>query len=169
MGPPIEYTTLTLRCPLCNTEFTSEIPRVGEPEGRDSDLRPRFTAIDPLATLIHSCPSCQYTAFQEGYGVRRDEDEDAALWMRPGDRPPQPFVLPDEEDLEDLRRWIRQGDLVRDMAENREPYGAERYVLGARIFEFLKDDDAYAAADYYLRGSWCARELGDRELEQLCQ
>jgi len=168
--PPIEYETLVLRCPLCNTEFTSEIPSVPEPEGRDTDLRPRYSAVDPLASLIHSCPSCHYTAFQEGYGVRREiEVEEEELLLRPGDRAPYRFTLPEEEDLEDLRRYVRHGDLVRGVAEGREPFGAERYVLGARIWEFLKEDEPYGAADYYLRGSWCARTTGARELEKRCQ
>ncbi|HEY3452783.1 MAG TPA: DUF2225 domain-containing protein [Myxococcales bacterium] len=169
--PPIEYATLALRCPLCNTEFTSEIPLVSEPEGRDSDLRPRYPVVDPLPTLIHSCPHCQFTAYQDGYGVKPfdvDEDEDE-FSLQPGDRLVQRFPMPEDDDLEDLRRLIRHGDLVRGIAEGREPYGAERYVLGARIYEFLTEDDAYGVADYYLRGSWCARVLQTPELERLCQ
>lgn len=168
--PPIEYATLALRCPLCNTEFTSEIPLVDAPEGRDSDLRPRYPVVDPLPTLIHSCPHCQYTAYQDAYGVKAPEaDEEDAQLSLPGDRPAQRFPMPEDEDLEDLRRLIRHGDLVRGVAEGREPYGAERYILGARIFEFLVDDDAYGAADYFLRGSWCARALQTPELERQCQ
>jgi len=170
--PPIEYATVVLRCPLCDTEFTSELPSVPEPEGRDTDLRPRYAAVDPLPTLIHSCPSCHYTAYQEGYGVRREievEEEDAALSLRPGDRAPHRFGVPEDEDLEDLRRYVRHGDLVRGVAEGREPFGAERYVLGARIWEFLKEEEPYGAADYYLRGSWCARTAGNRDLERRCQ
>jgi uncharacterized protein (DUF2225 family) len=170
--PPIEYLTLVLRCPLCDTEFTSEIPSVPEPESRDTDLRPHYATVDPLPALIHSCPSCHYTAYQEGYGVRREievEEEDLALSLRPGDRAPHRFAMPEDEDLEDLRRYVRHGDLVRGVAEGREPFGAERYVLGARIWEFLKEDEPYGAADYYLRGSWCARSAGDRDLEKRCQ
>jgi uncharacterized protein (DUF2225 family) len=170
--PPIEYATLALRCPLCDTEFTSEIPHVEQPEGRDTDLRPRYAAVDPLPTLIHSCPSCHFTAYQEGYGRRAaddTEDEDAWLAVRPGDRAPHRFSVPEDEDLEDLRRYVRHGDLVRGVAEGREPFGGERFVLGARVYEFLKEEEAYGAADYYLRGSWCARAAGDRELERRCQ
>jgi len=169
--PPIEYETLALRCPLCNTEFTSELPRVYEPEGRDSDLRPRYPAVDPLPTAILTCPHCQYTAYQEGYGARPAgaDEEEVALSLLPGDRPAERFGVPDDDDREDLRRLIRHGDLVRGVAEGREPYGAERYILGARIHEFLTDDEAYEVADYYLRGSWCARVLGTPELERLCQ
>ena len=169
---PIEYTTLLLRCPLCDTEFTSEVPSVPEPFGRDTDLRPRYPSVDPLPTLIQTCPSCQYTAYQEGYGARHEdeaEEEDAALTLKPGDRPPHRLGVPQDHDLEDLRRWVRHGDLVRGVVEGREPFGAERYVLGARIWEFLKEDEPYGAADYFLRGAWCARAQGERDQETACQ
>ncbi len=165
----VEYSTLLLRCPLCSTEFSSEVPRVQDPVGRDTDLRPVYQFVDPLATLIHSCPSCHYTAFKEGYGVRRGEDEDEEAQLRPGDREPARFPVPDDHELEDLRRFVRRGDLVRGVAEGREPYGGERYLLGGRVYEFLREDDVYGAADYFLRGAWCARALGDRQLELACQ
>lgn len=168
--PPIEYATLILRCPLCNTEFSCEQPRSQDPEGRDSDLRPSYPVVDPLPTLVQSCPSCQYSAYEEGFGSRREDAEDEdSLPGRPGDRPAVRFEIPDEDDLEDLRRQARRGDLTRGVAEGREPYGAERYVLAARIYEFVRDEEPYGAADFYLRGSWCARVLGAAELERQCQ
>jgi uncharacterized protein (DUF2225 family) len=168
--PPIDYTTLALRCPVCNTEFTSEIPNVAEATGRDTDLRPRYSAVDPCATLIHTCPKCQYTAYQDGYGTSLGEEAfEGGGAARPGDRPPQRFAAPEDEDLDDLRRYIRRGDLARGVAEGREAYGAERYILGARVWEFLRDDEPCGAADYFLRGSWCARSLGAGELERRCQ
>ena len=148
--PPIEYATLALRCPLCNTEFTSEQPLVSEAEGRDSDLKPRHATVDPLPTLILSCPKCRFTAYQEGFGVRpqdEDDEERARLSWLPGDRPAQRFEMPQESDLEDLRRLIRHGDLTRGVAEGREPYGAERYILGARIHEFLTETQQTLPSD----------------------
>ena len=168
---PIEFQALALRCPVCNTEFTAELPNVGEPEGRDTDLRPRYPTVDPMPTLIHACPSCRYTAYRDGFESRgeRDEEDENRPSPRAGDRPPHDPCVPDDDDIEDLRRWIRRGSLVAGVSENREPFGAERYVLGARVYEFLSDDEAYGAADYYLRGAWCARGVGNRELERRCQ
>lgn len=168
---PREFTTLALRCPVCNTEFTSEIPVYGEPEARDTDLRPRFGGVDPLPTLIHACPSCRFTAYREGYDNRRDEGEEdfEPLTRALGDRPPPTFGVPSDEELADLRRWIRRGNLAVGLPEGRDPFGAERYLLGARCYEYLKDDDVLGLADYFLRAAWCARASGDRETERSCQ
>jgi uncharacterized protein (DUF2225 family) len=166
-----EYTTLGLRCPVCNTEFTLEMPLVVPPLGRDTDLRPLFEGADPIPSFIHCCPSCRYTAYRDGFQGRSEElEEDFELVSkRPGDRPPVHFSLPDEAELEDLRRWIRSGELVRGLAEGREPFGAERYLLGGRCYEYLRDDDPVGASDYYLRAAWCARSAGGKELEGQCQ
>jgi hypothetical protein len=166
----VEFETRALRCPVCNTEFTAEVPRPGAPIGRDTDFRPRYAVVDPLPSLIHACPSCRYTAYREGYEETLDDSDEEFLGRpMPGDRPAPRFEIPGEDDLDDLRRWIRRGDLVRGIAEGREPYGAERYLLGARCYEFLQDDDVLGLADYYLRASWCARGAKDRELEVSCQ
>ncbi len=166
-----EYTTLGLRCPVCNTEFTLEMPVVQPPEGRETDLRPCFEGADPLPSFIHCCPSCRYTAYRDGFQGRSEEMEEdfELISKRPGDRLPVHFRLPDESELDDLRRWIRSGELLQGVAEGREPYGAERYMLGGRCYEFLKDEDPVGAADYFLRGAWCARGSGNRELERACQ
>ncbi|MFN7130492.1 MAG: DUF2225 domain-containing protein [Myxococcales bacterium] len=168
--PPVEFQTLGLRCPVCSTEFTSEIPLAGMLEARDTDFRPRYVGPDPLAALIQTCPTCRYTAYPRGF-ERHAADDDDELTLSgegPWDRPAPEFPVPEEEDLEALRRWIRRGELVRGIAEDREPYGAERYLLGARCYDFLNDDDALALADYYLRGAWCARATGERDLERRC-
>lgn len=169
--PPVEYTTLALRCPVCHTFFTAEVPVVPEPQGRDTDLRPRYVAVDPLPTLIHACPFCHYTALAQGFDRTSagEGDDEVAIARRPGDRALERFEVPQDEDLEDLRRWIRRGELVRGLADGRDPFGAERYMLGARILEFLSEDKVYAASDYYLQGAWCARSMGDRALERQCQ
>jgi uncharacterized protein (DUF2225 family) len=169
--PSAEYTTLSLRCPVCNTEFTLEMPLVVPPLGRDTDLRPRFDLADPVPSFIHCCPSCRYTAYRDGYHGRDEELEDdfELVSKRPGDRMPVHFSVPDEAELEDLRRWIRGGELMRGVAEGREPFGAERYLLGGRCYEYLREDDPVGASDYYLRAAWCARSGGGKELEQLCQ
>jgi uncharacterized protein (DUF2225 family) len=50
-----------------------------------------------------------------------------------------------------------------------EPFGAERYFLGARCYDFLHEDEPLGVVDYLLRASWCARLINDRELEKHCQ
>jgi len=170
-APPIEYRTLALRCPVCHAEINAEVPDSVSPHARETDLRPLFASLDPLPWFIHACPSCRYTAYREGYeGRRMDWDEvESQVPLKVGDRPPPGRFLPDELELDDLRRWLRRGELVRGVTEGCEPFGAERYVLGARCYEFLRDSDGLGIADYYLRASWCARACGDPELERACQ
>ena len=170
-SPPIEFITLSLRCPVCNTAFNSEIPNPGAPVGRESDLRPRFAGLDPLPSLIQSCPSCRYSAYHCGFDGRHEEVDELldSLSRRLGDRPPTRMQPLEENDLDDLRRWIRRGSLTSDFAEGREPYGAERYVLAARCHEYVKDDDSLELADYYLRAAWCARASGQPELQRESQ
>ncbi len=174
-APPIEYLTLGLRCPVCGTAFTSELPRVSAPLARDSDFRPRFfdgdgATPDPLPVLIQSCPSCSYTAYPRGFEQTADDAEDELDLLDDGpfDRPAPQFEVPDEDDLEDLRRWIRSGELTDGIVAGREPFGAERYLLGARCYDFLCEEDPLALADFFLRGAWSARATGDRELELRC-
>lgn len=177
-APPVEFLTLGLRCPICSTAFTSELPIVSRSVGQDSDFRPRFSEVDgagpdPLTGIIQSCPSCHYTAYPHGF-IRTVEDDEEDLDLLellddgPFERPAPQLRVPEDEDLEALRRWIRSGELTEGIVEGREPFGGERYLLAARCYDFLHDDDPLALADYYLRGAWSARSTGDRELEQRC-
>ena len=170
-APPLEFLTLTVRCPVCNTEFTSEIPNPGAPVGRETDLRPLFAGLDPLPSLIQSCPSCRYTAYQSGYdgGLEEVEELIESLAQRPGDRAASRLPRLEENELDELRRWIRRGMLAQGIAEGREPFGAERYLLAARCHEYVEDDDPLVLADYYLRAAWCARASGLTSLERECQ
>lgn len=167
---PVEFWTLALRCPVCRTELNAEVPAVGQAEARETDLRPLFGAMDPIPWSIHACPSCRYAAYRPGFeSSHRDEPAEDAEPLQPGDRFPARLLVPGDQALEELRRWIRRGELARGIAEGREPFGAERYILGARCHEFLREEDGLAIADYYLRASWCARSTGDRAQERACQ
>jgi len=171
VAPPVEYSTESFRCPVCGTQFAAESPIPGAYLGRDTDLKPRFAVADPIAFLLQACPSCRYAAGREGFESTRDEsDDELGLPLRLGDRPALRSVAPSEDDLEDLRRWIGRGELVSGLPhEGRELSGAEKYVLAARCREFLGEDDLTALAEFYLRGSWCARAGGDRDMERTCQ
>ena len=64
-----------------------------------------------------------------------------------------------------LRAWLASEKAL----GTRAPKSASaRFALAARCREQARDD-ALSVADLYLRGSWCARSEGDREVERRCQ
>jgi hypothetical protein len=77
------------------------------------------------------------------------------------------MTVPDEFDAEDLRRYSRSGELAAGLVEpGREPFGAMRYLLAARIHEFLREGEPLVAAHYLLRAAWCARAEGHGLVER---
>lgn len=161
-----EFLSRTFRCPVCNTEFFWEVPIDIQLVGEETDFRPVFEGPDPIVTDMVACPTCRYAGYAgafEASPIEEDEEPD-----RTGVPPPiAPLGIPDEEDLDALRRWIRRGELREEAGIGlREPTPAERYVLAARCREFLVEDDPLPLADLVLRGAWAARSTGDAELER---
>lgn len=162
----VEFLSRTLRCPICNTGFLVEVPVGVAPVATETDFRPVFTGPDPVAADIAACPRCRYA----GYSIAFESEpaEEGEEPDRPGVPPPvEPLALGEEDDLDDLRRWIRRGELVEgtDLA-NREPLAAERYLLAARCRDFLLGGEPLPLADLYLRGAWCARSAKRPDLER---
>ncbi len=54
----------TYLCPVCDREFKSPTVRANKARliGTDMDLRPRYTAVDPLKYDVICCPLCGYAA-----------------------------------------------------------------------------------------------------------
>jgi len=161
-----EFVGRTLHCPVCHTGFGVEVPVGIRPVGLESDFRPIFEGPDPLAAEAAACPSCRYAGYLFAFEGGRSEDEDE-IEHAGVPAPVRPLGIPDDDDLDDLRRWIRRGELVADTdLGEREPLPAERYLLAARLRDFLTQEDPLPIADLYLRGAWCARAAGERELER---
>ena len=163
-----DFVARTLRCPVCNAGFGAEVPVGVRPTHVETDLRPVFDGPDPLAAGIFACPNCRYAGYARAFELEEPVDEEEELDSQGVPPPIDPLGLPDEDDLDDLRRWIRRGELVEGTGlGDREPVPAERFLLAARCRDFLTQDDPLPIADLYLRGGWCARAAGDRSLERL--
>ena len=164
----IEFTARTLRCPVCNTGFGVELPTGVQPVATETDGRPIFEGPDPIAADLVACPTCRYAGYLVAFEGGRPDDEDEDELDRPGVPPPlRPLGIPEEDDLDDLRRWFRRGELLEGTGiGDREPTPAERYLLAARCRDFLTQDDPLPIADLYRRGAWCARAAGDAARER---
>lgn len=164
-----EFVTCRLRCPACGTEFMVDELHGSPPVARDTDFRPVHEGPDPLLTHVHACPECRYAAYREGFELAPgDEDELLEVIEDDAKALPRPFHdLPDDEDAADLRRWSKSGELTEGLLEpGREPFGAVRFLIAARVHEFLFEDDPLGAAHYFLRAAWCARGSGEVALEE---
>jgi tetratricopeptide (TPR) repeat protein len=121
-----------------------------------------------------SCPRCRYSAYRGGFLGEALPEEDEALLAETdalvGDPVEAPRMEPpDEDEGAALRRWLERGEAARGLQlAGRDPFGGERYVLAARCWEFLHDEDPLGAAHFYLRGAWAARGAAQREVERLC-
>lgn len=165
-----EFVTVKLRCPVCGIEFVADEVHGASPVGRETDFRLLFDGADPLLSHLHSCPGCRYSGYRCAFETE-PSDEDELIEALEDDpkslpRPHQP--LPDDEDVVDLRRYVKSGELTDGLVEpGLEPFGSVRYLLAARIYEFLdEEEDPLGSAHFYLRSAWCARAAGDRLAEK---
>lgn len=166
-----EFVTCRLRCPVCSTEFSADEVHGAPVVGRDTDLRPLYEGPGPLLTHMHSCPGCRYSGYREAFETEpTDEDELIEEVVEEEASLPRPAVsVPDESDADDLRRYLRSGELAEGLvSEGTEPFGAVRYLLAARLHEYLNENDPLGCAHYYLRAVWSARATGDAALELDC-
>jgi uncharacterized protein (DUF2225 family) len=162
-----EFVTCRLQCPVCATQFVADEVHGVSSIGRDTDFRPIFEGPDPLLSNLHSCPKCCYSAYREGFETERSDELLEFVEDDPRSLPRALVSLPDEEDVADLRRYTRSGELKHGvLVEGQEPFGAARYLLAAKVHEFLRDEEPLAVAHYYLRSAWSARVSKDRILEK---
>lgn len=164
----IEFVTCRLRCPVCSTEFSADEVHGARSVGCDTDFRPVFEGPSPLLSHIHTCPGCRYSGYREAFETEpSDEDELIEPVVEETASLPRPSFPPlDDADYEDLRRYTRSGELTEGLlGAGEEPFGATRYLLAARVHEFVHEDDPIGTAHYYLRAAWSARATGDHERE----
>ena len=165
-----EFVTCRLRCPVCSTEFVPYESHGAVIVGQETDFRPLYDGPDPLLSHLHTCPACRYSAYREGFETEPSDEDELIEPVEEDPRSlPRPAVsLPYDDELGDLRRYCRSGELTEDgLGTSDVAFGGVRYMLAARIHEFLTEDQLLATAHYYLRAAWCARATADRELERL--
>jgi uncharacterized protein len=136
MTTPIE---ISLTCPACGTEFRSTSLMSTNHVGRRTDFHLITAGLPPLPFLIHTCTSCGYTDYPEGF-------EDHKHF------PPE------------LAQRIRNefGPLVQDGL----PDGGTRYGFAAKIAEW-RGAVAGVIADIYLCAAWCCVDEGQKESETI--
>ena len=164
-----DFVTVRLRCPVCDTEFAADELHGARRMACETDFRPVFEGADPLLTHMHSCPECRYSAYREGFETEPSDEDELVVVIDDDERSlPRPFVAPpDEEDALALRRWSASGELTAGLVPpGGDPFGAMRFLLAARVHEFLHDDAPLVAAHYLLRAAWCARASNDRDAER---
>ncbi len=161
-----EFSSRRLRCPPCRTEFVVEIPVSAALLRVETDFRPVFDGPDPIALEMHACPGCRYSGFADAFERDRHDEVEDPDW--PGVPPPlDRGAVPDDDDLDALRRWIQGGELRAEAEiDGDEPSASERYLLALYCQEFLGHLGALALGDLALRGAWCARGAGELLLEQ---
>lgn len=166
-----EFVTCRLRCPVCSTEFSVDEVHGAPVVGRDTDLRPLYEGPSPLLTHMHACPGCRYSGYREAFETEPgDEDELIEETVEEEASLPRPAIaVPADSDADELRRYLRSGELTEGLVpEGAEPFGAVRYLLAARLHEYLNENDPLGCAHYYLRAAWSARATGDAALEVDC-
>lgn len=66
----------TFSCPLCNKKFTSKAVRAGKNQliGSDSDLRAKYSIVDPIKYESIVCGNCGYAALNRFFGKQTPKE-----------------------------------------------------------------------------------------------
>jgi hypothetical protein len=128
---------IELACWVCEEVFVREEPRAYRLAGRGSDLCPQAVGFNPLPLLLHSCPTCGFTADGRGFD-------------------------PSQMD-EGVREWVLAGGLSRAAAQLPDAEYA-RYEIAAVCEGRRRDPSALQLAEYYLAASWVAQLDGVPEV-----
>jgi uncharacterized protein (DUF2225 family) len=128
---------IELACWVCGEVFVREEPRGYAVAGRGSDLCPQPAGVNPLPLLLHTCPTCGFTADGRGFH-------------------------PDQED-EQVREWVLAGGLSRVAAQMPET-DYVRYEIAALCHARRRDPSLLQLAEYYLAASWLAQIEGAEDV-----
>lgn len=121
---------IELTCWICSETFVREEPRGYAVAGRGSDLCPQPAGMNPLPLLLHTCPTCGFTADGRGFDASQLDEQ--------------------------VREWVLAGGLARTAAQLPEADYA-RYEIAAICHGRRRDPSPLQLAEYYLAASWSAQ------------
>jgi uncharacterized protein (DUF2225 family) len=124
-------------CPNCRGKFEITVVMSHTTSGRDTDFRPISAGSPIIDLVIHTCPRCGLTGYEDRFETKVPREVSQLIEQR---------ITP----------------LVRD--ERSQPW--RRYEYAAWIAGWQGEGDA-AVADLYLRAAWCCREKIDDETQQV--
>lgn len=128
-------------CPVCESRFPISLVTSSGSFGADSDFRPRFWGPDPTEHFVQACMQC-------GFSGTEDDFLDGVT----------------EGVIRKIRKFLTPR--TRDLTK---PSGAfYKYEFLALIYEW-EDRSSREVGDGFLRASWIARGVGNREKERLYQ
>ncbi|RDV80942.1 DUF2225 domain-containing protein [Ammonifex thiophilus] len=134
-----------LRCPRCFTSFPAEIALSTGTKGRlSSDLCYRGEGTFVYPYLVVVCPGCGFTSYHQEFDYLAE--------------------LPKYSPYHPVGRALKNF-----LQERHHLYpGSEKYRLAAEDAK-RRGSSPLAVAHLHLKGSWCAREEGNREAERYHQ
>lgn len=124
---------IELTCWVCGELFVCEEPRGYAVAGRGSDLCPQPAGPNPLPLLLHTCPTCGFTADGRGFSASQFDEQ--------------------------VREWVLAGGLSRVVGQMPDT-GYVRYEIAALCHARRRQPGALQLAEYYLAASWLAQLEG---------
>jgi uncharacterized protein (DUF2225 family) len=121
---------IELDCWVCGERFEREEPRAYAVTGRGSDLCPKPVGFNPLPMLLHTCPTCGFTADGRGFHPSQVDEQ--------------------------VRDWVLSGGLTR-VSDEMPDTGYSRYEMAALCHARRVALRALQLAEYYLAASWLAQ------------
>ncbi len=121
---------IELDCWVCGERFEREEPRAYAVTGRGSDLCPKPVGFNPLPLLLHTCPTCGFTADGRGFDPSQSDSQ--------------------------VREWVLAGGLAR-VTEGMPDTDYARYEVAALCHVRRRDPSPLQLAEYYLAASWLAQ------------
>lgn len=137
---PAPATTLmegNFTCALCGQKFAEQIVGSSSIGGRDSEFRPEYLGMPPLAYFVHSCPSCRFTDYNHRITLTEGEKEKLRAF---------------------LQEYAQQHD-----GQKLRP--SQKYEIVAHSLE-IRGLPSLQLGDTYIKAAWMADDEGEQKAAQ---